>query len=75
MKTFIFKFFWPNIISNGLYQTIRNNIVAKKTTELVLLFHKNITELVFLWSNMSQKCFKILIKEIDYMNNNIKKEY
>ena len=27
-----------NIISNGLYQVIINNIVAKKTTELVLLF-------------------------------------
>ena len=27
---------------------IRINIVAKKTTKLVLLFHKNITKLVFL---------------------------
>ena len=27
---------------------IRNNIVAKKTSELVLLFHKNITKLVVL---------------------------
>ena len=38
-----------------LYQAIRNNIVAIKTTELVLLFHKNITKLVFLWPNISQK--------------------
>ena len=29
-------------------------ILAKKTTELVLLFYKNITKLVFLWTNMSQ---------------------
>ena len=46
-----------NIIFNGIYQAIRNNIV---TTELVLLFHKNITKLVFLWSNKSQKSFKVL---------------
>ena len=26
----------------------------------VLLFHKNITKLVFLWPNMSQKSFKVL---------------
>ena len=32
--------FLANIIPNGLYQVIRNNIVAKKTTELVLFFHK-----------------------------------
>ena len=47
--------FSANIISIGLYQTIRNNIVAKKTIELVILFHKNITKLVFLWPNMNQK--------------------
>ena len=35
----------------GQYQAIRNNIVAKKTTELFLLFYTNITKLVFLWSN------------------------
>ena len=29
--------------------------LAKKTTELVLIFHKNITKLVFLWPNMSKK--------------------
>ena len=47
--------------SNGLIQAIRNNIVTKKTTELVLLFHKNITKLVFHWPNMGQKSFKVLI--------------
>ena len=31
-------FFGNNIISNGLYQAIRNNIVAKNTTELLLFF-------------------------------------
>ena len=49
-----------NIISNGIYQVIRNNIVAKKTTELVLLFHKNITKLIFLWPNIGQRIFKVL---------------
>ena len=53
--------FLANIISNALYQTIRNNVVAKKTTELVLLFHKKTTKLIFFWSNMSQICFKVLI--------------
>ena len=48
--------FGHNIISNGLYQAIR-----QKTTELVLLFHKNITKLVFLCPKMGQKCFKVLI--------------
>ena len=33
-------------------------ILAKKTTVFVLLFHKNITKLVFLWPNMSQKASK-----------------
>ena len=34
-------------------QAIRNNIVAKKTTEHVLFLHKNITKLVvFFWPNM-----------------------
>ena len=32
--------FGQNIFSNGLYQVIRNNIVAKKTAELVFLFHE-----------------------------------
>ena len=49
-----------NIISNGLYQDIRNNIMAKKTTELVLLFHKKTTKIVFLWPNMGQKSIKVL---------------
>ena len=35
-------------------------ILAKKTTELVLLFHKKTTKLVFLWPNMSQKSIKVL---------------
>ena len=48
------------ILLAGLYKAIRNNIVAKKTTELVLIFHKKITKLVFLWPNMSQLCFKVL---------------
>ena len=52
--------FLANNFSNGLYKTIRNNIVAKKTTELVLLFHKKTTKLVFLWPNIDQKCFKVL---------------
>ena len=38
-------------------------ILAKKTTELVLFFHKDITKLVFLWPNMRQKYFKVLISK------------
>ena len=53
--------FAHDIISNCLYQAIRNNIVAKKITELVLLFHKNITKLIFLWPNVGQKSFKVLV--------------
>ena len=49
-----------NIISIGQIYAIRNNIVAKKTTELVLLLHKKTTKLVFLWLNMGQKSFKVL---------------
>ena len=49
------------IISNGLYQAIRNKIVAKKTTELVLIFHKKTTKIVFLWPNMGQLGFNVLI--------------
>ena len=52
--------FLANIISNGLYQAIRFNIVAKMTTELVLLFHEKTTKLVFLKPNMGQLCFKML---------------
>ena len=32
----------------------------KKTTELVLLFHKKTTKLVFLWPNMGHKSIKML---------------
>ena len=42
-------------------------IMAKKTTGLVLLFHKNITKLIFLWLNMGQTGFKVLINEILYI--------
>ena len=56
--------FGHNIIFNDLYKAIRNNIVAKKTNELVLFFHKNKTKLVFLWSNMSQKSCKVLLIKI-----------
>ena len=52
--------FGHNIIFNGLYQAFRNNIVVKKTTELVHIFHKNIIKLIFLWHNMSQKSIKVL---------------
>ena len=48
------------ILGQRKTQTIRNNIVAKKTTELVLFFHKNITKLISLWPNMGQKCIKVL---------------
>ena len=61
-KTSLVVFLWKrrtssvvcsvNIISNGLIQAIRNNIVAIKTTELVLLFHKKTTKLVFLCPNV-----------------------
>ena len=36
-------------------------ILAKKTTELVLFFHKKTIKLVLLWPNMDQLCFKALI--------------
>ena len=49
-------------ISNGLKLAIRNNIVTKKTTKL-LIFHENITKLVFLWPNMGQESFKVLLVE------------
>ena len=53
-------FFLANINSNGLVQAIRNNIVAKKTTEIVILFHKKTTKSVFLWLILSQKSIKML---------------
>ena len=43
-----------------IYQATINNIVVKKTTQLVLLFHKKTSKLVFLWPNMGQKCLKVL---------------
>ena len=59
--------FGYNIIFNGLYLAIRNNILAKKkTTELVLLFYKNISKLVFHWPNMGQKSIKVLML-IEYL--------
>ena len=42
-------------------QTITKNIVAKKTTELLLFFHKKRTKLVFLWLNMGQKSIKLSV--------------
>ena len=45
-------------------KAIRNNIVAKQTTELVLLFRKKTTKVVFLWPNISQLCFKVLSKVV-----------
>ena len=56
--------FGHNIISNGLYQTIRNNIVVINTNEFVLLFHKKTTKLVFLWPNMGQKSIKVLTSDL-----------
>ena len=47
-------------------------ILDKKTTELVLLFHKNITKQVFLWPNMGQKCCKELTFTFLQVNNIIK---
>ena len=34
--------------------TVLEIILAKKTTDLVLLFHKKTTKLVFLWPNLGQ---------------------
>ena len=50
--------FLTKIISNSLNQVIRNNIIVKKTTEHILLFHKKTTKLDFLWPNMGQKKHK-----------------
>ena len=42
-------FFFANFISNGLtYSRLLEIVLGKKTTELVLLFHKKTTKLVFL---------------------------
>ena len=37
-------------------------VLAKKTTEFVLLFHKHITKLILLWHKMGQRSFKVLSK-------------
>ena len=50
--TSLVVFFGNDIISNGLYQVIRNNIVAKKTAELVLLSYEKLFKLLSRWSNM-----------------------
>ena len=42
-------------------------ILAKNTIELVLLFHKKTTKLVFLWPNMTQKSFKMLTDSVYYL--------
>ena len=44
---------------------IRNNIVAKKTTELMVLFHKKKTKIVFIWPSMDQLCLKVLKNRLD----------
>ena len=59
-KNEISYLFGHNIICNSLYKAIRNNIVAKMTIELILLFHKKTTKLVFLWPNVGQKNIKVL---------------
>ena len=43
-------------------KVIRNNIVAKKTTKLLLLFYEKTTKLDFLWPNMGQKSIKMVIE-------------
>ena len=58
-------FFGNNIIYHCIYQAIGNNIVAKKTIELILLFHNKITMTVFLAQYepkklQSVKCFHIV---------------
>ena len=60
MKTSLIVFFLKKEERVQLSFIIRNNIVAKKTTELVFLFHKKTTKLVFIWPNMSQKSIKVL---------------
>ena len=52
------KIYQNFFVKNAIYQAIRNNIVAKQITELILLFHESITKLVFFWPNMDPKIFK-----------------
>ena len=44
-----------------VYIRLLEIILAERTTEHVLLFHKKITKLVFLWPNMDQKSLRVLI--------------
>ena len=46
---------------------LKNNFVAKKAAELVLLYHKKTTKLVFLGPNVSQLCFYVL-KSLNELN-------
>ena len=55
LVVFLWKRRMSSVISNAL-------ILAKNTTELVLLFHKKTTKLVFFWPNIGQKSIKVLIK-------------
>ena len=55
------------ITTNTWYRPLEI-ILAKKITELVLLFYKKTTKLVFLWPNKGQKCFKVLIKQKNLKN-------
>ena len=52
--------FWPILFLMAYIRPLEI-ILAKKTTELVLFFHKKTTKLVFLWLNMGQKNIKVLI--------------
>ena len=38
----------------------QKKILAKKTIELVFLFHKKTTKIVFLWHNIRKKSIKVL---------------
>ena len=60
-------FFGNDTISNGHIRPLKI-ILVKKTTEVVLLFHRNVTNLVFHWPNMSQK----QLQSIKQYNNEIK---
>ena len=51
--------FWL-ILGQWPVKAIRNDIVAKTTTELVLLFYKKTTKLFLLSPNMGQLCLKVL---------------
>ena len=43
--------------------------MTKNTTELVLLFHKNIPKLVFLWPNVGQESFKKLKESSHFIDS------